>query len=138
MSAAYVTPADVVALAPELAAFVLDGEGEPTVPFVEVVDLAADLLDVGVWGERLSRAHWTLSAHFSALQFDPSSAQGAVTSRRVAQISETYATNSAVGEADLSLTKYGRLHLELRKRLSGVSYAGDAARGWGSTDGGVL
>ena len=137
MAARWSTPTEILELAPELAALVLVG-GEPSAAFVEIVELAKDLLDQGTWGELLSRGHWTLAAHLATLQFDASAAMGAVTSRRVDKIQESYAVNTAPGEQDLALTKYGRIHLELRRRLSGVSYFSAATRDRGLPDGRVL
>jgi len=137
VAATWLTPTAILELAPELEPLVIVG-GSPTAAWLEIVELAKTLLTPATWGTSLSQGHWTLTAHLATLQFDASAAMGAVTSRRVDKIQESYAVNTAPGEQDLALTKYGRIHLELRRRLSGVSYFSATSRDRGLPDGRVL
>ena len=132
MAANLLTPAEILVLAPELSLLpgVVDGEGEPMAPYIEIVDIAGVLLDAATWGAQLSSAHWTLAAHMTALRFDPSVALGAVTSRKIDKIQENYATASGTSDAELRATKYGKLHLSLRDRLPALSAFATTDRGW--------
>lgn len=140
MSATLLTPAAVLVLAPELALLpgVVDGGGGPTVPYIEIVDIAGVLLDAATWGVQLSSAHWTLAAHMTAMRFDTSLAAGAVTSRKIDKIQENYAApgNDAMG--DLRLTSYGKTHLMLRDRLPALSSFSTVERGWTLPEGRVI
>ncbi len=139
MAATWLTSTEILAAADdaELESYVLSG-GEPKAAWLEIIAIAQSLLTAATWGTQLSSGHWTMAAHLALLRYDPAAATGAVTSRRVDKIQESYAVNSSPGEADLALTKYGRLHLELRRRLGGLSSFGATSRGWPLPDGRVL
>ena len=140
MSANLLTAAEILVLSPELALLpgVVDGGGDPTVPYEAIVDLAGGLLDAETWGTQLSSAHWTLSAHMTVLRFDASAAQGAVTSRKIDKIQENYQAPGNGAEGDLRLTNYGRMHLQLLARLPALSSFPTVARGWVLPDGRVI
>lgn len=113
MAATFVTVADVLELAPELA-------DVPIAQLTLLVETITPLmLRAAEWGERLDEGHRTLAAHVATLLLLPSSTAasgGAVTSRTIGQISESYAA-AAVSDEQLERTTYGQMHKMLRSAL---------------------
>ena len=120
MAAALAKSADVIALAPELAA-------KAGAQLDLIISLAGEMLDAGAWGERLSSGHLTLSAHIGSMVFNTSAAVGAVASRKIDKIQETYSSGGAAADAELASTRYGRMHALLQRRNNGAVswHAGD-------------
>ena len=109
MANACVTSAELVVTVPELASLAgaeLD----------EIVATTCDMVHADIWGDKRSRAHTWLAAHYATVILNPSGAGGAVTSRTMGSISESYGTGM-VEDSELASTKYGRLYLGLRKSL---------------------
>jgi hypothetical protein len=128
--ATYATTADVLALAPELAAFA-------GAQFDLIVDvITRELIDLGAWGDKALDGHRTIAAHFATCILNPTAATGSVTSRKIGQIGETY--NVTMSTDDLSKTKYGLMHIALRNSLVGTMSFSDGSRGWVLPDGRVL
>ena len=106
MPAAFATVADVQALAPELVS-----SAQLTL-IVETI--TTNLIDLIHWGDLAFEGHRTLAAHFATSLLNSANATGVVTSRKIDKIGETYLAGPS-SDADLATTKYGRLHLELRR-----------------------
>lgn len=109
MAAACITSIDLTTAVPDLASF-----AGPELD--EIVATTCDMLHVDIWGDKLSRAHLWLAAHFATVVLNPSEAAGMVASRTLDKISESYVAGS-FEDAEMSATKYGRLHMALRKSL---------------------
>lgn len=127
---AYATTDDVLALAPELASV----DAVQLALIVETITL--ELLSASQWGSKLLEGHRTLAAHWAIVQLLGKEALGAVTSLRVDKSQVSYST-SPFSDAELSQTKYGRLHLALRATLANSTVWGEPARGWDRDDGKV-
>lgn len=133
MAQACVTSAAVLVLAPELTAgTLLDLVVEITCKMV------TDRFDV--WGDLSDEAHRTLAAHFATLILSDASSgpTGPVTSRSLDKLSESYAAGN-FDDAELSATKYGRLHLALfgSLRTQLAQYEGTEVPSWALPDGRV-
>lgn len=131
MAQACVTKSAVIELAPGLADdAVLDVVVAIT---CKIIEQAFD-----IWGDLADEAHRTLAAHFATiLQSEgPSGATGAVTSRTIDKLTESYAAGN-FEDAELGSTKYGRLHAALLASLrTQIAISdGTAIPDWGIPDG---
>jgi len=139
VAATWLTSEEILAKADDatLESYVLEG-GEPKAAWLEIIEIAKAMMGQTAWGAYLSSGHWMMAAHLAFLRYDPATATGAVTSRRVDKIQESYAVNTTPGEEELMLTKYGRMYVNLRRRLTATCSFGDPARGWDLGSGRVL
>ncbi len=129
MPAVFATVADVVALAPELI---------PSPQLTLIVEtITTNLIDLAHWGDLALEGHRTLAAHFATMLLNSANATGVVTSRKIDKIGETYLAGPA-SDAELATTKYGRLHIELRKQLIQTAAFGEDDRGWQLDDGRII
>lgn len=108
MAQACVDANGVIDLAPEL------GPTNPVLELVVVITCKMITLSFDIWGDLADEGHRTLAAHFATLILGggASGSTGPVTSRTLDKLSESYAAG-AFDDAELSATKYGRLHLAL-------------------------
>lgn len=128
---AYATTALIVSnYAPELS-------GVDATVFQQIVDDTAALLDSAVYGSKLQSAHAYLAAHWAALHFDTASASGVVSSVRVKDVQESYATPSVAAE-ELGSTKFGRRFIEIRKSLKRTKKFTSRSSDWDLPDGRVI
>jgi len=83
------------------------------------LDVAQDQVDVSVFGDVTSRAHVLLASHLlkAAGEGTGATGGGAVSSRTVGSVSESYAVAAATSE--LESTTYGRAYLRLVKIYAG-------------------
>jgi hypothetical protein len=134
MAGSYASVGEVIELAPELS----------TVPppqlklLVEVI--TPPLLSAATWGALLKEGHRTLAAHVASIQLAPAGGGGGggiVTSESFGEASRSYAVGP-VSDAELSRTKYGQLHLQLRKTLPGAASFSAPNAGWELPDGRIL
>ena len=138
MSATYATTVEVIALAPELASV-------DAAQLALVVDVITQkMLTVAEWGDTLNSGHRTLAAHWGVVELLSGAGAGppgAVTSRRVDKIGESYAApgGGSPSDAELASTKYGRMHIALRDTLDSATSFGGETDGWEyAEDGRVL
>jgi hypothetical protein len=100
--------------------------------------ITRQLLDAGAWGIHLKEAHRYYAAHWVDVVLGSGGASGgAVTSRTVDKVSESYATVAASVDAELGSTPYGRAFLALRRRLTPAISHGETSRGWEASGGGL-
>lgn len=130
MSAEYASTVDVIALAPELAVV------DPTQLALVVDTITQRMLTVAEWGETLHEGHRTLAAHWAVVELLSGAGAGppgAVTSRRVDKVQESYASpgsGAGLSDAELASTKYGRMHIALRDTLEQACSFGGDTDGW--------
>lgn len=103
-----------------------------------IVDVVThDMMDAGAWGARLHSGHLNLAAHWLSVAIDSAGSAGAVTARTVDKVSESYATVGGTSDAEFGGTKYGRIYLSLRGRLTPAISHGETSRGWEASGGGL-
>jgi len=124
MPAVYATKSQIIALAPELV-------DDATLD--ALIAMAASMLDVATWGDKLFDGHWTLSAHLSTVQTNQ---DAIVASRGLDKLSESYAVPG--DNPELMTTKYGRLHAMLAKTIGVTTSRTSTARGWPLPDRRIL
>jgi hypothetical protein len=127
----HATVAEVTELAPELATLV----GPVLSLLVDVITAA--MVEPADWAELTREGHRTLAAHVATTTLNAKAAVGAVTSRKIDKVQENYAA-SAVSDAELGTTKYGRMHLMLKAMLVSSAVDGETDRGWALDDGRVM
>jgi hypothetical protein len=113
MAAILATQQQVLDLAPQL----VDAAADDPVQFALIVDtITPCMLVQSHWGTKLDEGHRTLAAHFATLCLNPGAVGGVVTARSIDKISESYAVG-AFEDAEMSTTKFGRMHLALLAAL---------------------
>jgi hypothetical protein len=131
MPAQHATSAEVINLVCELAPHagpLLDA----------IVALTASLIEIPSWGDKAFDGHWTLAAHVATMVLGTNSAVGAVTSRKIDKIQETYAAGGPALDVELASTRYGRMHALLKSSLVASSHHGADPRGWELPDARIL
>lgn len=118
MPAEHATHADVILLAPALVGSTVDPE-----PLDTIIEFTAEMISIEAWGEKASKGHALLAAHFATKFLQGGSggagAGGPVQSRTIDKISVTYAVSSIVAASDAQLgdTIYGQMYLAMRRTL---------------------
>jgi hypothetical protein len=113
MPARLATHAEVVILAPELVGSAVDPE-----PLDTIIEFTGEMISIEEWGEKASKGHALLAAHFASLWIlspgGGGAPAGAVTSRTLDKLSVSYASGVAKsGNPAFALTKYGQFYLAM-------------------------
>lgn len=103
-----VTPADLKAIAPELAS-----ETDPRLQLF--IDLATDSVNLTAFGTRADKAVALLAAHFTTMA-NREGAGGSVSSESLGDWSRSYSTANT-RDSELNSTAYGQLFITLMKSL---------------------
>ena len=87
------------------------------------LDIAAEFIGLDAWGQRASKGHALLTAHFLTLLVGGPAGtgvtDGVIASESVGPASRSFATSVDVSDKDLMTTRYGRAFTVLRNLVTG-------------------